>query len=177
MRRIRRVWGAVVTRETVASLGDLDVLLWILAVVACVAFSTPFLMRVIPPRIRAQQTAAEVNRGYEQLFNAEEEALLRDGNYIDPARFAREAEITPLLDPQLEVLESAADDNHWFLKLRSRRAGTVCTALSMTYLTRRGGGFLKECRPIDVRDAHEAHETHDPRRTTDASAPAATEAP
>lgn len=150
---LARWWATLTAPLDVKWLGDLQVIIWVVVVIAAVAITTPILVRTVPKRLAASKTTERMTQGYKDLFDAEEKVLRQTGNYIDPAHFIRDEGIAMLLDPQYEVLTSTADDSHWFLKVRSLSAGTVCTAISMTYLTRGAGGFKMECRKMDPREA------------------------
>ncbi len=125
--------------------GDLEVLLWIGAILTTVAIATPFVLRVVPASIRANKASEQLTTGYRELFEAEERELKSSGHYADPAWALRHEGIAALEDPDFEVVQSTSDANHWFLQMRSARSGAVCTALSMTFLNRRGGGFRYSC--------------------------------
>ncbi len=153
---LARWWATRTAPLDVKWLGDLHAILWMVVVIAAVAITAPILVRTVPQLWAANKTVERMTQGYKELFDAEEIVLRKTGNYIDPAHFIRAEGIAMLLDPQYEVLTSVADDNHWFLKVRSLSAGTVCTALSMTYLTKRAGGFKLKCRKLDPRDENAA---------------------
>jgi len=151
--RTRRNWRRLLSPFTSTVLRDLEVVLWLIGAIAATAVAAPFIARSVPARLHATLAVQRIGSGFNTLFDSEERILRETGLYEDPAKLALKREITPLLDPTLHVVRSTADDNHWFLQVRSDAARTICSSLVMTYVNWRGGGYRMQCRDLDGRDA------------------------
>ncbi|MBI3566954.1 MAG: hypothetical protein HY084_01960 [Gemmatimonadetes bacterium] len=150
--RGRRRWPRWLGALTPTVRRDLEVVLWGVGVRVAGAVVAPRLARSVPATVRANLAVQRISAGFNTLYDDEEKVLQSTGVYEDPATLASKLAVEALRDPSLQVETSVADDNHWFLQLRAPAAHTVCSALVMTYVNWRGGGYRMECRDLDAHD-------------------------